>query len=287
MKAVYFEQHGEIDVLRYGDVPDPAPAAGHGRGAGAGLRAQLPGHLGAARLARAEARDAALVRRGRGGGDRGGRPRRDRLERRVSGWSSTPGSRPSRTSSRAAARPRSAPATGSWASTCAAGRPSGWPSRPATSSPMPEGMGFAEAAAPLLVALTAWRMLIHRAGAAPRGVRPGRRRGRGGEQHGHPGGEAGRRPRAGRRGRRGQGREGPRARGRHRHRPVAGRTGCARCCASPANAASTWSWTTSAAPRSPAACRPWRAAAASSSSATPAGPRRRSTSAISSASRSA
>ena len=23
MKAVYFEQHGELDVLRYGDVPDP------------------------------------------------------------------------------------------------------------------------------------------------------------------------------------------------------------------------------------------------------------------------
>ena len=28
MKAVYFEQHGELDALRYGDVPEPAPRAG-------------------------------------------------------------------------------------------------------------------------------------------------------------------------------------------------------------------------------------------------------------------
>ena len=28
MKAVYFETHGEIDVLRFGDVPDPVPSAG-------------------------------------------------------------------------------------------------------------------------------------------------------------------------------------------------------------------------------------------------------------------
>ena len=28
MKAVYFEQHGELDVLRYGDVPDPELTAG-------------------------------------------------------------------------------------------------------------------------------------------------------------------------------------------------------------------------------------------------------------------
>ncbi len=23
MKALYFEQHGELDVVKYGDVPDP------------------------------------------------------------------------------------------------------------------------------------------------------------------------------------------------------------------------------------------------------------------------
>ncbi len=28
MKAVYFEQHGDIGVLEYGDFPTPEPAAG-------------------------------------------------------------------------------------------------------------------------------------------------------------------------------------------------------------------------------------------------------------------
>lgn len=28
MKAIFFEQHGEIDVLKYGELPDPTPAAG-------------------------------------------------------------------------------------------------------------------------------------------------------------------------------------------------------------------------------------------------------------------
>ena len=28
MKALFFEKHGELDVLRYGDVPDPAAASG-------------------------------------------------------------------------------------------------------------------------------------------------------------------------------------------------------------------------------------------------------------------
>lgn len=28
MKAIFFEQHGEIDVLRYADLPDPKPSAG-------------------------------------------------------------------------------------------------------------------------------------------------------------------------------------------------------------------------------------------------------------------
>jgi NADPH:quinone reductase-like Zn-dependent oxidoreductase len=28
MKALYFDQHGEIDVIQYGDVPDPQPEAG-------------------------------------------------------------------------------------------------------------------------------------------------------------------------------------------------------------------------------------------------------------------
>ena len=29
MKALYFEKHGELDVLRYGDVPDPVAETGH------------------------------------------------------------------------------------------------------------------------------------------------------------------------------------------------------------------------------------------------------------------
>jgi NADPH2:quinone reductase len=28
MKALYFEQHGELDVVKYGDVPDPEPGPG-------------------------------------------------------------------------------------------------------------------------------------------------------------------------------------------------------------------------------------------------------------------
>jgi NADPH:quinone reductase-like Zn-dependent oxidoreductase len=28
MKALYFEQHGELDVIQYGDVPDPEPGPG-------------------------------------------------------------------------------------------------------------------------------------------------------------------------------------------------------------------------------------------------------------------
>ena len=28
MKALYFEQHGELDVVKYGDVPDPEPGRG-------------------------------------------------------------------------------------------------------------------------------------------------------------------------------------------------------------------------------------------------------------------
>ncbi|MGD8765767.1 MAG: alcohol dehydrogenase catalytic domain-containing protein, partial [Desulfobacteraceae bacterium] len=28
MKALYFEKHGDLDVIHYGDVPDPRPAKG-------------------------------------------------------------------------------------------------------------------------------------------------------------------------------------------------------------------------------------------------------------------
>ena len=28
MKALYFEQHGDLDVVKYGDVPDPQPGPG-------------------------------------------------------------------------------------------------------------------------------------------------------------------------------------------------------------------------------------------------------------------
>src|SRR5688572_15870727 len=31
MKAIYFEQHGELDVLRYGDLPAPVPGPGEVR----------------------------------------------------------------------------------------------------------------------------------------------------------------------------------------------------------------------------------------------------------------
>ena len=53
MKALYFEEHGELDVIEYGDMPEPETGARADQAAGAGDRPQLPGHLGAARLARA------------------------------------------------------------------------------------------------------------------------------------------------------------------------------------------------------------------------------------------
>ena len=28
MKAVYFDEHGELDVVKYGEVPDPKPGPG-------------------------------------------------------------------------------------------------------------------------------------------------------------------------------------------------------------------------------------------------------------------
>ena len=28
MKALYFDEHGELDVVKYGDVPDPKPGSG-------------------------------------------------------------------------------------------------------------------------------------------------------------------------------------------------------------------------------------------------------------------
>ena len=28
MKALYFEEHGELDVIKYGDVPEPEPGPG-------------------------------------------------------------------------------------------------------------------------------------------------------------------------------------------------------------------------------------------------------------------
>ncbi|MCK7514550.1 MAG: hypothetical protein MZV70_68120 [Desulfobacterales bacterium] len=126
-----------------------------------GLRAELPGHLGAARLARAEARrcrtGAARTSRAR---SRPSAPGVTGWTRRASGWWSTPGSRPSRTSSRAAARRSVSPGyhvlgrAPARRGGRAGGRPGRQPGRPC-----PRAWVSPEAAAPLLVGLTAWRML--------------------------------------------------------------------------------------------------------------------------------
>ena len=61
MKALYFKEHGELDVIQYGDVPDSPPLRARlvgdraGQGAGAGNSIKFSGHLGAAGLARLKA----------------------------------------------------------------------------------------------------------------------------------------------------------------------------------------------------------------------------------------
>jgi len=163
MKAVFFETHGELDVLRYGDVPDPELAPGQVRvrvkacalnyldiwvrRGWPGLKLEMPHWCGAD-----VAGEIAEVGAG------------------VSGWS--PGQRVvidpgiNLTQDEYTRRGDASVSPGYHIlGEHVRGGAAEFVAVPADSlAPMPAGADFPAAAAPLLVGLTAWRMLIHRAG---------------------------------------------------------------------------------------------------------------------------
>jgi NADPH:quinone reductase-like Zn-dependent oxidoreductase len=162
MKALFFEAHGELDVLRYGDVPDPAEAPGRVvvkvkacalnyldiwvRRGWPGLKLEMPHWCGAD-----VAGEIAAV-----GAD-------------VSGWSVgqrvviDPGI--NRVQDEFTRRGEASVSPGyQILGEHVRGGAAEFVSVPAENlAPMPEGLDYPPAAAPLLAGLTAWRMLIHRA----------------------------------------------------------------------------------------------------------------------------
>jgi len=166
MKAVFFETHGEIDALQYGSVPDPVAAAGQAvvkvkacalnfldiwvRRGWPGLKLDMPHWCGA---------DVAGEIAALGPG--------------VSGW--TVGQRVvidpgiSRTEDEFTRRGQVSVSPGySVLGEHVRGGAAEYVAVPAANlAAMPEGLDFAAAAAPLLVGLTAWRMLIDRAALKP------------------------------------------------------------------------------------------------------------------------
>jgi NADPH:quinone reductase-like Zn-dependent oxidoreductase len=166
MKAVFFETHGELDVLRYGTVADPVAAPGQAvvrvkacalnyldiwvRRGWPGLKLEMPHWCGA---------DVAGEICALGPG--------------VSGWALgqrvviDPGI--SRLEDEFTRRGEASVSPGySVLGEHVRGGAAEYVAVPAVNlAAMPPGLDFAAAAAPLLVSLTAWRMLIHRAGLKP------------------------------------------------------------------------------------------------------------------------
>jgi NADPH:quinone reductase-like Zn-dependent oxidoreductase len=162
MKAVFFERHGESDVLQYGEVPEPAVAPGQAvvrvkacalnyldiwvRRGWPGLKLEMPHWCGAD-----VAGEIAAVGAG------------------VSGWSAgqrvviDPGI--NRVQDEYTRRGEASVSPGYHVlGEHTRGGAAEYVAVPAENlAPMPDGVDFPEAAAPLLAGLTAWRMLIHRA----------------------------------------------------------------------------------------------------------------------------
>ncbi|MEJ2100629.1 MAG: zinc-binding dehydrogenase [Desulfobacterales bacterium] len=162
MKALYFEKHGEIDCLRYGDVPDPETGPGEVkvrvratalnyldiwvRRGWPGLKLQMPHWCGADMAGE-------IVELGQG----------------VSGWQvgqrvvADPGVNAYEDEFTARGEDCMSPGYHILGEhqRGAAAEYVVLPSNGLVA--MPDDLDFADAAAPLLVTLTAWRMLIHRA----------------------------------------------------------------------------------------------------------------------------
>lgn len=163
MKAVYFEGHGEIEVLRYGEVPDPEPRAGQVvvrvracglnfldiwvRRGWPGLKLPMPHWCGA---------DVAGEVAALGAG--------------VAGWSPgqrvvvDPGINLKQDEFTRRGEPSVSPAYHILGEHVRGGAAELVAVPAENLVPMPPALDFPAAAAPLLVGLTAWRMLIHRAG---------------------------------------------------------------------------------------------------------------------------
>ena len=163
MKAVFFERHGELDVLRHGEVPDPSATPGRVvvrvkacalnyldiwvRRGWPGLKLEMPHWCGAD-----VAGEIAAVGDG------------------VSGWAAgqrvvvDPGI--NRVQDEYTRRGEASVSPGYHIlGEHVRGGAAEYVAVPAENlAPMPDGLDFPQAAAPLLVGLTAWRMLIHRAG---------------------------------------------------------------------------------------------------------------------------
>ena len=163
MKAVFFEKHGELDVLRHGEVPDPTAAPGQVvvrvkacalnyldiwvRRGWPGLKLEMPHWCGAD-----VAGEIAAVGDG------------------VSGWAAgqrvvvDPGI--NRVQDEYTRRGEASVSPGYHIlGEHVRGGAAEYVAVPAENlAPMPDGLDFPQAAAPLLAGLTAWRMLIHRAG---------------------------------------------------------------------------------------------------------------------------
>ena len=163
MKALYFDKHGELDVVKYGDVPDPEPGPGEVlirvracalnfldiwvRRGWPGLNLEMPHWCGADVAGEIAALGEGVADWQVGQRvvvDPGVNLNQDEYTRR--GLDSvSPDYHVLGEHLRGGAAEYLAIGAGNLAA-------------------MPDGMEFPEAAAPLLVSLTAWRMLIHQAG---------------------------------------------------------------------------------------------------------------------------